>query len=810
MYKALGLFIILFLCSASTFVCTEDTQGGVEDYLWPTDASKYLTSAFCEYRGRRFHAGIDIKTWGRVGYHVFAVRPGYVWRISVSPYGYGKAVYLKLDTGEIAVYAHLSKFSDKIQQVVEAEQKRLGKYRINKYLKPGALPIAQGEIIGYTGQTGIGAPHLHFEIRDSGNRPINPLSKGYQIPDKVSPIVTGISMTPLDANSEVNGDFKPVILLPKPIGVGKYTLKEPVSIWGNVGLAISCYDKGSNSFNRYGIYSLKLYVDDILRFQLKYDKFSFRYNQMVDLERDYRLARRGFGRFYKLYKEKYNTLSYYFPNEPWAGVLRSMPLTAMPDLQSKAKSKDLVQGQKAEIKSQSGTLRQSEFQTGTLFPGLHEFKIEAYDYFGNVSTVQGKLQVGAAFEIFPIISENVDGELILSNIFTNDLRKIEAIDLYYLNGKRWSPISFTWKNNLAEKGGEGPLFELEEGLEGISLIKPSILKIIARDQFGTASYPFISVYPEKILNEDPPDLKINFDFYDDYIRLEINSNSILRDIPQVILNPGRSDSMIVNIYRKDLLQFIGKIKLDSISKNIHQLQVTTQNLNGEEFTFWKQITFTKINPSKAERLMYEDNNFWINFWLGSLYKPIYGRIRADTLSVGRDNNFVGKVYEVEPRDVPLNAGANVHIRFPQDEPHPEKLGIYYQNRKGKWVFIDNKIDTTNRTIWAKVFSLERFILIRDEEPPEIIKIYPINKARITTQTPLISVYLRDRLSGIGSENDIVMRLDAKKLIAEYDPERHRIFYQVKEPLSKGRHEITIWVQDNSKNVTQRKTVFWIE
>ncbi len=106
---------LLFLIVLPSFALTQNKPANSLKYLWPTDASKYLTSAFGEYRARRFHTGIDVKTWGKTGYKIFAVRPGYILRVSVSPAGYGKSVYLKLDTGETAVYAHLSKFNAKLQ-----------------------------------------------------------------------------------------------------------------------------------------------------------------------------------------------------------------------------------------------------------------------------------------------------------------------------------------------------------------------------------------------------------------------------------------------------------------------------------------------------------------------------------------------------------------------------------------------------------------------------------------------------------------------------------------------------------------------
>ncbi|MCB0287263.1 MAG: M23 family peptidase, partial [Calditrichaeota bacterium] len=62
-----------------------------QDYAWPTDASKLMTSSFCELRPRRYHAAIDIKTWNRTGYKIFAIDDGYVYRLRKGATGYGNA-----------------------------------------------------------------------------------------------------------------------------------------------------------------------------------------------------------------------------------------------------------------------------------------------------------------------------------------------------------------------------------------------------------------------------------------------------------------------------------------------------------------------------------------------------------------------------------------------------------------------------------------------------------------------------------------------------------------------------------------------
>ncbi|NIV92439.1 hypothetical protein GWN42_06450 [candidate division KSB1 bacterium] len=796
------LVMVGFLTIKGRPLASESSSSNSPSYLWPTDASRYLTSAFCEYRGRRFHGGLDIKTRGKTGYNVFAIRPGYVWRISVSPYGYGKALYLKLDTGEIAVYAHLSNFSEKIRSFVEAEQQRLGKYRINTFLKPGVIPVSKGEIIAFTGQTGIGAPHLHFEIRDGANRPINPLSKGYQLPDPVKPIVRRVSFSPLDATSEVNGDFKPLILRPKWVKPGEYVLDEPISMWGNVGLGISCYDKDSNSANRFGVYSLKLFVDGVLRFRYSYDQFSFKNNKMVDLERDYRLSRRGLGRYYKLYKDKHNIRSNYSPNKPWAGVLRSASLEARPSLEAKS--------------STDVRYKSSGFETGSLFPGIHEFRIEVSDFFGNLSTVRGQLQFGAAFDFEPLISEVENGVLMLSDFLTYDVTKIEKLSAFLLYKKRWRSIPLKFgdsSDDLFEKGGDSAISEMATVSTPFLLKKPAsnplMLKFVAFDQFETRSYPYFYFDIQPNQTSSPPELSINYDYYDDYLRLEIESRNLLPEVPKVTLYPGRRDSVAVDIYQIDLKKYIGRIEYSKLHGEHHLLRVSTKNLNDEPFSIWENFSVKKINPPHSNQLISEDGRLWVNFWRGSLYRPLYGRISADSVTYASDSKIVGRVYDAEPQDVPLNAGARVYFRYSENETQPEKLGVYYQTRR-RWVFIDNKHDATSRAVSAKVFSLEKFALIRDDVPPEIRRIRPRYKARLRNNRPFISVNVRDRLSGIASERDIVIRLNGRKLIAEYDPERNRIFYQVKEPLPQGRHELTVWAQDRSKNDAFKPSVFWIE
>ena len=66
-----------------------------QDYVWPTNTGKELTSNFGEFRDKHFHMGLDIRTRSSVGHLLYAVNDGYIQRITTNFNGYGKAIYLK-------------------------------------------------------------------------------------------------------------------------------------------------------------------------------------------------------------------------------------------------------------------------------------------------------------------------------------------------------------------------------------------------------------------------------------------------------------------------------------------------------------------------------------------------------------------------------------------------------------------------------------------------------------------------------------------------------------------------------------------
>ena len=143
-------------------------------YVWPTNASTTVTALFGEERPHRYHAGLDIRTWGKIGYKLYAVDDGYIKRIRTSSKGYGKAVYIQLTDGNTAVYAHLDRFTPSLDNSARSLQQYYNSFTIDHVYRKNEFPVRRGDLIGYSGDTGgISGAHLHFELRDKFGKPLN-------------------------------------------------------------------------------------------------------------------------------------------------------------------------------------------------------------------------------------------------------------------------------------------------------------------------------------------------------------------------------------------------------------------------------------------------------------------------------------------------------------------------------------------------------------------------------------------------------------------------------------------------------------
>lgn len=279
----------------------------------PLDIPILLSGSFGELRSNHFHSGLDIKTQGKQGLSVFSAAEGYVSRIKVQQYGYGKAIYITHPNGYTTVYGHLKKFASKIEQYVKSVQYNKESYATgNLFFKEDQFPLEKGEIIGFSGDTGgSGGPHLHFEIRDTTTEHvINPLLFGIAVKDSLPPTIRGLKVYALSNNSRINQQNKDFVLPIKKVSKGNY-IADRIAANSTIGFAIDVYDKFNGAYNKNGIYSLEMLVNGKRFYYHDVETFSFAESKFLNLHIDYKHYKKYKRRYQKSYKETANKLSTY-------------------------------------------------------------------------------------------------------------------------------------------------------------------------------------------------------------------------------------------------------------------------------------------------------------------------------------------------------------------------------------------------------------------------------------------------------------------------------------------------------------------
>jgi len=303
--------IIILLFSTSIFFGQKKYP--TKYFRNPLDIKTILAGTFGELRGNHFHAGLDIKTQEKEGLNVFAAADGYVSRIKVALWGYGKVIYVTHPNGYTTVYAHLSKFGKGIEEYVKAIQYKKESYETgNIFLKPNQISVKKGDVIAYSGSTGgFVAPHLHYEIRDTKTEKIiNPLLFGVKVKDTIAPKIKGLFVYPLVDSSRVNQSIKKSLLAFKSVGNNTYTTNR-ITANGPIGFGVQVTDQLNGAYNKNGIYSLEMIVNGHKVYHHELETFSFAESKYINLLIDYENYARFKNRFQKTYKEKASKLKIY-------------------------------------------------------------------------------------------------------------------------------------------------------------------------------------------------------------------------------------------------------------------------------------------------------------------------------------------------------------------------------------------------------------------------------------------------------------------------------------------------------------------
>jgi hypothetical protein len=760
--KKLLLILIFLLTLVQISLAQKDLT-----YLWPIEGTKVLTGAFGDQRRLHFHMGIDISTYEKTGYKVLACQSGWVYRVYSSWWGYGKGLYLKLNDGRYAVYGHLSDFAPKIKELAEKEQIKNKNYFLNLYLEPNWIRVERGELVGYSGETGLGDPHFHFEMRDQNDQPINPLTNGISVVDSQPPVFKKIILRLKGVDCWVDGEDSLAVL---PFSYDKkkhlYTLEKIPIIWGKIGLAVSVFDQMDDRL--FGIYKLLCYLDDELIFSSRYDTLNFDDTWMVDLDRDFEMTRKGEGNFYKLYVDNGNRLSLYSFGNAKDGLINTLDKDAS-------------------------------------FSKLHKVEIYAYDPSGNFSKARFDLLFDKKPEIEKmIITQSKDTFFVSGMISQNKLVKNLYGEISSLQNIKWEKKE---KIEIKKTNEEYEFFlKLYE-------TNPSLLRIYGEDSCGLRSdYKFLYLDSEdwgdrmvgagfkpaptnSELDKSSEWMK-DYSFEDGYLTFVLRTYEILKREPKVWL---QLDSMIKPVFLKQMDEKSYKVifLFSNLDKKEVRLCLAGQDIYGDSVSLTEKIPLSFATEKKGGKTISDDGKAMVKLDPGLVFEDVNLRIEITKTPVRFRERISGDFYSFQPSNIPLAGLALVSLSYQGKEWDPTKLALYEYD-SGFFRFVSKERDKENKMISGKVRYLSTYLLLEDRKAPQIRIISPKGK-KIKDDLPKILVKISDDLSGFGSEEDIIVTLDGDWLIPEYDPEKNVLITKPNGKLSPGWHELLIKAKDRIGN-----------
>ncbi|MBL7014014.1 MAG: M23 family metallopeptidase [Candidatus Marinimicrobia bacterium] len=747
----LPIFILLFF---HVFLIGQELE-------WPTSASRSFSSNFGENRDDHFHMGIDIKTNGTTGHPVFAVNDGYIFRMVSNFSGFGKALYLKTESGHTAVYAHLESFSPLLEKVWELQKSDKNSYIINARFSQSEFPVKKGEIIGYSGNTGSSfGPHLHFEYRDDSDSPLNPLTHGLTLPDHVTPILKEIALTPLSPDALVNASS---ITQSFPLfrdRDGTYLFPDTLSVFGAFGVSIKMVDKREGASNIYQIHKAELWIDNQRSFSLQYDRIPYSQTGRAKTLIQPSLHRHNFGEFQKLYRH---------PGH------------------------------------ENLTIHSTD-KTGInqLSPGLHHIEIRVWDVAGNKAVSKGLIAMGFPTKVQ--IDKIFKDEKVITFAISpkTGVTPIKEATLY-----TFTPFGFAdQKIEILHQEQVGK--ELHVTIP-IQSTRERIVQFICKNQTGGMAAPahwqedapisdMISLIPD--LRISHTDFGVLFQietgrYTEAKVELKLANEHTFKAYPVKQIQP--------NVYLSDVIlpQYLSNIKYVDISFM----------KDGQTRDVRFKYQFGLAENGKAIRVLSQDKRCSILTNKNTVYNPVAFWIDKVKKGAAVKNGFqLSPIYQLQPFELTLKDTFRVGIRYDQQYALHSGMAIYRFDQKDEsWVFLPTKNDKNEHILSTTLDQCDALTIIQDLKAPIVISSFPAKGGHYKAKDmDKILVVIDDILSGIdGDEETLSLELNGQPVIFAYQPMKKEISFFLKSPLSSGPHDFSVSAIDRVGNKMTRTIPFLI-
>ena len=727
-----------------------------QEYIWPTNTGKHLSSNFGEFRTTGYHLGVDMKTKGTEGHPIYAVSDGYVSRVVTNYSGFGKALYLTMEDGKTAVYAHLSKFSDKLEERLKEEQEKSQSYLTNFYLTPNEFPFIQNDIIAYSGNSGFSfGPHLHFEIRDEKGMILNPLTNGLDQPDRLAPIVEEISLAPLNKESWVNGNQLPQNFPVFRDKKGEYHFADTINTYGKIGLAVKTYDKREGAKNKYQPHRIEVFLNGQLYHSLEFEKLNYNWQSTANYINDYRNSRLNMGDFVKLYRNY---------NDPLIPVHSS---------------------------DSDGTFE--------LNKGYHDIKILIYDAQKNVRIVNGTLFFMNPYEID--VTNLGEANNIVSFLLSP---KSIAIPIKSAIIYSFTPFGFADERIdviSQERVETGLIITLPK-----NKIKRKALQFITQNDIGTVSMP--THWNDKKIAGDHLSLNVDLDIShsDAGVYIQIQPEKVIDQSLSLRLK-GEFQYITKPINQIQPSVYLSAPLLPEEFENINQIEAIIGGSIERQIQF--KFPFTVIYPDSSITIVSKDGSCSVKTrkntftestlgWIEPVHK--YPKITGGML--------LTRVYQLQPFQKPMLKPINIAMRYPR-KLDSRKKHLYFYDKKEGWTFIKTQEIKERRVLLGEIKHLDAIAVIEDKTPPKMIRSHPGNNGKYAAlELNQFKINIDDKLSGFDpNPNSFEVKLNDKNIFYAFQPKLKVLSYDLDEPLSVGKHKITFKATDQAGNTLEKNIQF---
>ena len=736
------------------------------DLLWPLEKDTDLIASFGEYRVDHFHGGVDISTRGTIGWEVRAAAGGEIFRLKVQWRGYGRAIYVRHPGGWITVYAHLQDFDNRtlgLEDRLAGERARRGiRFPGDIYLTP-PVSVIRGQRIGRTGESGAGGPHLHFELRDPDNRPVDPIRAvpGWYS-DPTPPVLESVELIASSETTFIDGSWRRK-RFPLRKTAGRYTTETVPFINGPVVASLRVADPGPAG-HRLGIVGLRARLNGVASgYELDLDSFGFSDSPLAGLIFDLRNSRLTPPSYdYFLVRRTGNRLG-----------------TGLREIRVSGESPVSL-----ELESYDSSGNRSRGRIAILGGKTPRIRLTGGIPHGEQWEITYRIDPGDRSRI-----ELVQGEPMRLELQGRPLGSSEYLPLRLSEAVPASPMYV----EVPPSGAAGWSFRARLRT-GVFQTHWSALQTIFPD-------------PERSPDLQPPPraeiLSWDLDHLDSFadLRVRLPAGWATEPVLRLEDSTGRPPKRFPSRWNGEEFSFL--IPLADLRESSWSPVILFPGIRSEVQTRELPMVFRRVDPYRSTRIDHEGAGVTIParalFEARTLSLLTWNRPPADQLILR------GGPIRILPEGLLFRR--SVLLEIPGRSPGNQRLGVYrWDGLRNHWVFQGPPPDPGGSYLTTTIRRTGIYALLEDRTAPVITGHHPAGGARLRPEEIRVLMASVEEI-GKGIDWDGVrFELDGIPQVGEYDPDRLIAECQPDNPLAPGDHRLTLQAIDRAGNRSTRISV----